>query len=62
VKTNIKSAGNRAVIAFLLVMISFVYGYTYQKLEEKPGTNINKEEEKKEHIPDTIDAIRLNRF
>ena len=51
------------MIAFLLAMILFVYGYTYQKLDEKPATNINKEEEEKqEHIPDTTDPVRLNRF
>ena len=62
-KTNIKSVVNRAVIVFLLVMILFIYGYPYHRLDEKPGTNINEEEEEKqEHIPDTTAPVRLNRF
>jgi len=51
------------MIAFLLTMILFACRCPYQRLDEKPGININtEEEEKQEHIPDTTDPVLLNRF
>ena len=63
-KTNTKSAVNRAIIALLLTMTLFAYGCPYHRLDEKPGNNIKEKEgeEKHEHIPDTSDPVRLNRF